>query len=79
MGAAAYGTRLGQDEVHVRYSFATDPAAPEGVLVIPLADPEGTYAEGHDRLPPAASRVLGKAVRMHRQTGTWPERVAFQA
>ncbi|UZN03864.1 hypothetical protein [Cellulomonas sp. S1-8] len=79
MGAAAYGSRLSQDDVHVRYSFGVDPGVPEGVLVIPLDDPGAVYAEDRDRLPMDAERVFWKALRMHRQTGTWPEHVAFQS
>lgn len=79
MGAQAWGVRLGLDDVEVRYSYAPELDPPQGVLVIPLADPDASYAEGRDALPHAAQRVLWKALRVHRQTGTWPERVAFQS
>lgn len=79
MGAVAYGRKVREDDESVSYTFAIEPAAPEGVLVIPVVDPDAWYVDGSDARPTAALRVLGKAVLTFRRSGSWPEVVAFQS
>lgn len=79
MGAVAYGRRVREDRTSVSYTFGIEPGSPDGVLVVPVADPDAWYVDGSDERPAAALRVLGKAVRTFRSTGGWPESVAFQS
>lgn len=79
MGAVAYGRKVREDGASVSYTFGIEPASPEGVLVIPVADPDAWYVEGGEARPVAALRVLGKAVRTFRSSGSWPDVVAFQS
>lgn len=78
MGFIAYGRKVAQTRDEVRYAFGISEDDPDaGVLVIPVADPESWFVEGRDGQSMAARRVLGKAVRLWRTTGEWPERASF--
>lgn len=79
MGAVAYGRKVHEDDARVSYTFAIEPTRPEGVLVIPVADPDTWYVEGRDDKPKAALRILGKAVLTFRREGSWPDVVAYQS
>ncbi|WP_148234418.1 hypothetical protein [Cellulomonas flavigena] len=61
------------------YTFGVEPTSPAGVLVIPVAAPDAWYVDGSEARPAAALRVLGKAVRTFRGSGSWPDAVAFQS
>ena len=81
MGFIAHGRKVAESGDEVRYAVGVAPAdvdAPgAGVVVIPVADPEGWSVVGGDTDDPVARRILGKAVRAWRETGAWPERVAY--
>lgn len=79
MGAVAYGRKVREDEASVSYTFGVEPVSPEGVLIIPVTDPDAWYVDGSEARPAAAQRVLGKAVRTFRSSGRWPDAVAFQS
>lgn len=79
MGAMAYGRKVREDDASVSYTFSGETTEPEGVLVIPLTDPETWYVEGRDHKPLTALRVLGKAAKLHRLSGSWPDTVIFQS
>jgi hypothetical protein len=78
MGFMAYGRKVAETADEVRYAFGESEGDPEaGVLVIPVADPESWYVDGREGHPRAAQRVFGKAARLRRQAGEWPEWASF--
>jgi hypothetical protein len=80
MGFMAFGHKESETADKVRYAFGASADDPEaGVLVIPVADLEAWYVEGRKDRPMSAQRVFGKACRIHRDSGDWPEWASFYA
>jgi hypothetical protein len=64
----------------VRYAFGLGEDDPErGVLVIPVADPEGWRVEGRPDRPKSAVAVAVKAHRLYMESGVWPEWASYFA
>lgn len=63
----------------VRYAFGATPEADEGVLVVPVADPDAWYVEGTHERPVTAQWALLAVLRRHRREGRWPAQAAFHS
>lgn len=79
MAAIVYGRKLREDAEQVAYSFGRAPDTSEGILVIPVENIDAWYVEGHEGESVSARRILQKAVRLQRRTGSWPEDASFYA
>ncbi|HYQ74681.1 hypothetical protein [Cellulomonas sp.] len=77
MGTTGYGRRVAEDGGVVRYAFGTGPDAVDGILVIPLDDPDRWYVEGREDRPVLARNVLHAALRSRRREGAWPRDASF--
>lgn len=77
MAAMGFGRLVGEDSQSIRYEFGPDPQSIEGVLVIPLRDPEQWFVDGSSSKPVLARNVLQKALRLHRRDGAWPRSASF--
>jgi hypothetical protein len=80
-GVFVYASKVGETEAEVRYEVRQDrPEAPvRCVLIIPKDDPDELWrVEGEATSRALASLVVGRAIRLHRERGSWPERVAKQ-
>ena len=81
MGVAAYGLKVAEDAVEVRYEVRMTPDGDvDGVLVIDKDNPtERWRVEGAGASRGLAARVAARAYRRFKDTGAWPERAAHQS
>ncbi len=77
MGTTGYGRRVAEDGRTVRYAFGAGPGKIDGILVIPVDDPDGWFVEGREDRPVVARNVLHKALRSRRRAGEWPRDASF--
>ena len=77
MGTTGYGRRVAEDDRAVRYAFGAGPDEIDGILVIPVDDPDGWYVEGREDRPVVARNVLHTALRWRRREGAWPRDASF--
>ncbi|VTR76660.1 hypothetical protein [Cellulomonas hominis] len=77
MATMGFGRLVGENSQTVRYEFGPNPESIEGILVIPLDDPDQWYVDGSDRKPVLARNVLHKALRLQRRDGAWPRNASF--
>lgn len=78
MARMAHGERLSATKESVTYRFAENPRDKwDGVLVIPVAEPDTAHVEDMTDPPFAARAVFGKAFRHYEVHGDWPESVLY--